>query len=165
MQVLVLSCGRTGTNMLLEIMRGNSRLDATPFAEDKYLFQDSRALPDGYLSKCDTVYINNLEQIDELFKNNPLLRILFTVRDWRDCAMSLPFERENMISFTERYRNDFKSDRYKDIDKSQVKLYKRIDTVYEGFFKEDKNKKDINEVFDKIEPLLLKYGYESDYTI
>lgn len=234
MQVLVLSCGRTGTNMLLEIMRGNSRLDATPFAEDKYLFQESRALPDGYLSKCDTVYINNLEQIDELFKNNPLLRILFTVRDWRDCAMSkfyrgqpgqdnhiiaddatvngcledlkwmetihdyliekyfrntltvkmediildfdrtiesicgfcaLPFERENMISFTERYRNDFKSNRYKDIDKSQVKLYKRIDTVYEGFFKEDKNKKDINEVFDKIEPLLLKYGYESDYTI
>ena len=186
------------------------------------------------MSLHDTVYINNLEQIDELFKNNPLLRILFTVRDWRDCAMSkfyrgqpgqdnhiiaddatvngcledlkwmetihdyliekyfrntltvkmediildfdrtiesicgfcaLPFERENMISFTERYRNDFKSNRYKDIDKSQVKLYKRIDTVYEGFFKEDKNKKDINEVFDKIEPLLLKYGYESDYTI
>lgn len=234
MQVLVLSCGRTGTNMLLEIMRGNSRLDATPFAEDKYLFQDSRALPDGYLSKCDTVYINNLEQIDELFKNNPLLRILFTVRDWRDCAMSkfyrgqpgqdnniiaddatvegciedlkwmetihdyltdkyfrntltikmediilnfdrtiegicgfcaLPFERENMISFTERYRNNFKSDRYKDIDKSQVKLYKKIDAVYEGFFTEDRNKKEINEVFERIKPLLLKYGYEGDYTI
>ena len=44
MQVLVPSCGRTGTNMLLEIMRGNSRLEATPFAEDKYVFQDSREL-------------------------------------------------------------------------------------------------------------------------
>ena len=234
MQVLVLSCGRTGTNMLLEIMRGNSRLDATPFAEDKYVFQDSRELPSGYLSKCDTVYINDTQQIDDLFNKNPLLRVLFTVRDWRDCAMSkfyrgqpgqdnniiaddatvegciedlkwmetihdyltdkyfrntltikmediilnfdrtiegicgfcaLPFERENMISFTERYRNNFKSDRYKDIDKSQVKLYKKIDAVYEGFFTEDRNKKEINEVFERIKPLLLKYGYEGDYTI
>ena len=69
------------------------------------------------------------------------------------------FERENMISFTNRYRNSFKSDRYKDIDKSQVELYKRIDTVYEGFFTQDKNK-EINEVFEQIKLLLLKYGYE-----
>ena len=88
MQVLVLSCGRTGTNMLLEILRGSSYLKATDFAEDKTLFRDGRVLEDGYLSKCDTVYISNSGQIDRIFQQNPNLRILFTVRDWRDCAMS-----------------------------------------------------------------------------
>ncbi len=234
MQVLVLSCGRTGTNMLLEILRGSSYLKATDFAEDKTLFRDGRVLEEGYLSKCDTVYISNSGQIDRIFEQNPYLRILFTVRDWRDCAMSkfyrgqpgkdnvvladdatvdgclkdiewmnniydyikdnyphniltvkmeeiildfdnrikevcnfcaLYFEKEQMISFTDRYRNNFKSGRYTELDKSQVKLYERLDTVYNGFFKDDKNKKDIKEVFNIVKPYLEKFGYESDYQI
>jgi hypothetical protein len=234
MQVLVLSCGRTGTNMLLEILRGSSYLKATDFAEDKTLFRDGRVLEDGYLSKCDTVYISNSGQIDRIFKQNPNLRILFTVRDWRDCAMSkfyrgqpgkdnvvladdatvngclediewmnniydyirekyphniltikmeeiildfdrrieevckfcaLVFEKEKMISFTDRYRNNFKSGRYNELDKSQVKLHERLDTVYNGFFKDEKHNEDIKEVFNQVKPYLEKFGYESDYQI
>jgi len=88
MGILVLSCGRTGTNMLLEIMRGSSKLTATQVAEHKQLFRSCPKLPDDYLSKCDTCYIDNLLQVKKVLDKNENLKILWTIRDLRDCALS-----------------------------------------------------------------------------
>jgi len=49
MPTLILSCGRTGTNMLLEIMRGSSALKATEIAEHKYVFRQCAHLESNYL--------------------------------------------------------------------------------------------------------------------
>lgn len=88
MSALIVSCGRTGTNMLLEILRGSSALQATNPAEDKTVFRRPRELPDNYLSKCDTVYIDSFMQLSTLMKANKELKILCTIRDLRDCALS-----------------------------------------------------------------------------
>ena len=88
MSVLVLSCGRTGTNMLLEIMRGSSQLVATPMAEDKQVVRRCDTLLPEYLSKCDTVYVDSLTQVDAFLQKNPDLKILWTIRDPRDAALS-----------------------------------------------------------------------------
>ena len=86
--------------------------------------------------------------------------LLFT-----DDLKTINIDGEKMISFTDRYRNNFKSDRYSELDKSQVKLHERLDTVYNGFFKDEKHNKDIKEVFNQVKPYLEKFGYESDYQI
>jgi len=88
MSVLIFSCGRTGTNMLLETMRGSSMLRATTVTEDKQVFRECRNLPLDYLSKCDTVYVDDTNQVSELLNKNPDLKILWTIRDIRDMALS-----------------------------------------------------------------------------
>lgn len=88
MSALVLSCGRTGTNMLLEIMRGSTQLRATHIAEHKQLFRQPMYLPEDYLSKCDTVYVDDLQQVSTVMDSNPHLKILWTIRDLRDCSLS-----------------------------------------------------------------------------
>jgi len=88
MSVLVLSCGRTGTNMLLEILRGSPELEATPMAEDKQVVRRGQLVYENYLSKCDTVYIDNVEQVSAFLDNNPKMKILWTIRDPRDMALS-----------------------------------------------------------------------------
>jgi len=88
MNILILSCGRTGTNILLEALRGSSGLIATEPAEHKQLFRTSPLLPNNYLSKCDTCYIDNLYQVKEVMDKNKDLKILWTIRDLRDCALS-----------------------------------------------------------------------------
>jgi hypothetical protein len=87
-QILVLSCGRTGTNMLLESLRASPELQATTVPEDKHCFRHGRILYNKYLSKCDTVYIESLGQVDRLLKINPDLKILWTIRDLRDTSLS-----------------------------------------------------------------------------
>lgn len=91
MSVLILGCGRTGTNMTLESLRASPLLKATTPAEDKTLFRRPRHLQNAYLSKCDTCYIDDLDQVSVVLDNNPELLILWTVRDLRDCAMSKIF--------------------------------------------------------------------------
>ena len=39
MSALIVSCGRTGTNMLLETLRATKELTATSIAEDKQVFR------------------------------------------------------------------------------------------------------------------------------
>ena len=88
MGALVLGCGRTGTNMLLEILRASPQLQATDATEDKHVFRRSEKLPENYLSKCDTVYVPDLGMTKRLIEDNPELRILWTIRDLRDTALS-----------------------------------------------------------------------------
>jgi len=88
MSALVLGCGRTGTNMLLEILRASNQLHATSIAEDKRVFYRNESLPAKYLSKCDTVYVPDVGMARKLLEDNPELKILWTIRDLRDTALS-----------------------------------------------------------------------------
>jgi len=225
MSVLVLSCGRTGTNLLLEVLRGSTHLRATQIAEDKTLFHYCPDLRKDYLSKCDTVYVKTLQRIDALFNRNPNLKVLWTIRDLRDTALSkiyrgqpghdtpiladdatlegclddlkwmtqvyrhiekkypdrikvvkmedmiLQFDNtlEEICSFLEipveggmkdfigRYRNDFKAQRYKKLDKSQVGLYNRVNEIYGGFFKT--HDIDLKVLFERLQPYLKEFKY------
>jgi len=87
MSALIVSCGRTGTNMLLETLRATKELTATSIAEDKQVFRRG-SITKNYLSKTDTVYIDNLRQVKNLLDSEKELKILWTIRDLRDCAMS-----------------------------------------------------------------------------
>ena len=89
MSAIILSCGRTGTNMLLEILAGSEFINSeiSPSIEQK-IFHDRPRLPSNYLTKSDTHYINNLWIVNEMLVKNPDLKILWTIRDLRDCALS-----------------------------------------------------------------------------
>lgn len=88
MPALILSCGRTGTNMLLESLRASKDLVATHSPEDKDAIRTGRKVYEKYLSKCDTVYVDNLSQVGAFMETNPNLNILWTIRDFRDLALS-----------------------------------------------------------------------------
>lgn len=85
--ILVLSCGRTGTNMVTELLRGDSTLNALPH-DDNSLFRRPRTLPENYLAKTDTWYIDNTQQIADVLESNPHLKIVWTVRNFKDVIMS-----------------------------------------------------------------------------
>lgn len=228
MSVLILSCGRTGTNLLLEIMRGSSHLSATEEPEDAFLFRRPRRLSEKYLSKCDTYYIDGNEQVANILEKNPELKVLWTIRNIKDMIMSkivrgqpnqdgnqtmaddatmkgcvedichmfeiyqfinsnfpdrikvvkmedvildfkntiesicnfigIPYE-ENMMNFEQRMRNKFKAQRYKGLDKSQIDLWKNIESYENGFFI---NHREYNLplLFEKTEHIKKYFNYE-----
>jgi len=85
MIVIVFSNGRSGTNLILESLRGNSYLKATEFEEDKLLFKRRTKYPDRYLTKCDSVYVPDYKYIKAFMLLNPEAHIIFTIRhpyDW-----------------------------------------------------------------------------------
>lgn len=84
--VVVLGCGRSGTNMVLEALRASGQFNASEPPEDKGLMQRSN-VPPGYLTKCDTWYFDWLE-LDGFLGRNPGVRVVWTVRDPRDMALS-----------------------------------------------------------------------------
>jgi len=85
--VIVLGCGRSGTNMTLEILRGNPYFNASKPSEVKDLFNGDKRIPDKYLTKCDTCYFN-IDQLMAFMNRNSHTRAFFTIRDPRDMAMS-----------------------------------------------------------------------------
>tara|TARA_R110002020_G_scaffold56186_4_gene155761 strand:+ start:2300 stop:3004 length:705 start_codon:yes stop_codon:yes gene_type:complete len=231
MSVLVMGAGRTGTNMLLEIVAGSSRLETyRPYVDISPNFLNSHPdlVHEKFLSKCDTIGIVSLERLHKFINDNSELKILFTVRDWRDAALSkiyrgqpgqdgnrrlaadasvegclidifwskvvydylkqkipnrvklvkmediilnsdttikdvckfceIPYE-EDMLSFNDRYGNPYKKERYKKgFDKKQVGLYKRVDELYEGFFKT--HNADLDFLFNELGQFLDYYDYE-----
>lgn len=87
MSVIILGCGRSGTNMLLEVMRGHPRLKATRHAEDKRFADAGRVFPANYLSKCDTWYCST-SALRATLKSNPDLRVLWAIRNPKDICLS-----------------------------------------------------------------------------
>lgn len=87
MSVVVISCGRTGTNVALEILRGNKNLNASIETENKRLVQPVVKYPKNYLTKCDTIYFNT-KQFTRLMDKNPDMKIIWTIRDPRDIVIS-----------------------------------------------------------------------------
>ena len=204
MSVLVLSCGRTGTNMTLELLMACEDLNVRQ-REERTLFTNPRVVEKDYLEKTDTVYVPDLNSIKEVMDLNPDLKIVWTVRDFRDVTLSKIYRgraggdtlqeaddaspmgcmadlrwmytccsflaenyldrlivckmeqtladpdtqarricenlglkyNEKMQDFHERTRLETKKARYKNkIDKSQIALWKQMDTVYDGYFKD-----------------------------
>lgn len=85
--VAVISCGRSGTNMVLEILAGNSYFVPSVPEEDKKLCKSGIVYDDNYLTKCDTVYMN-YEQLKATLIANPKMKVIWTIRNPRDLAMS-----------------------------------------------------------------------------
>ena len=92
MSTIILSCGRTGTNMLLEILAGSEKIDShiSPLIE-RNIFRVLPLLPPNYLTKSDTHYIENLWTVSDMMLKNSDLKILWPIRDLRDCALSKIF--------------------------------------------------------------------------
>ena len=88
MSVIVISCGRTGTNVCLSILSGNSNLKADPVVENKNLFKFIQKYPNNYLAKADIHYMSNVKKLDDLMKINPNMKMIWTIRDPRDVILS-----------------------------------------------------------------------------
>jgi len=88
MSVLVTSCGRSGTNLVTEILTQSKELEATKIVEDKDIFRRRKIIGEKYLSKSDTHYSRNLDDIDFVMSNNPHLKIVWTIRDPKDMILS-----------------------------------------------------------------------------
>jgi len=87
MSAVVTSCGRTGTNMVLEILTGSSFFRPTEPAEDKKVFTRGIIYNERYLTKCDTVYYEYENIKNTLIANNEM-KIIWTIRDPRDMILS-----------------------------------------------------------------------------
>lgn len=88
MQVVVLSAGRSGTNLVLECMTGHSYFIPTEYPEDKLLFKRDIQYPNRYLCKCDTVYIPSYKHLYSFMKNNRSACILWSFRNPRNWVLS-----------------------------------------------------------------------------
>ena len=86
--VLVFSCGRTGTNLVLEILTGSSVLSPSPYPEDKQVFKRDIVYPYNYLTKSDSIYCSDFGELSNFMKKNFHCKILWTVRHPYDVAMS-----------------------------------------------------------------------------
>lgn len=225
-QTLVLSSGRSGTNMVLEVLTAHPGYYPYPGVEDKTVISNPRELHYQYLAKSDTTYIDNLESIQTLLSLNPELRLVWPVRHPYDWAMSklrrgqpksqggdgseqiaddatvegcisdfehmlecfyigdkhlvrmedlilntehtirelceyldIPFN-PNMMSFPSRIRNADKRARYGDkLDTSQVDLYKRVDEVYDGYFRDKRDQLDQVWESKAVQQMIELFGY------
>lgn len=87
MSIIVTSCGRSGTNMMLEILRASPSLKCSEVVEDKKFFKRGATYPRNYLTKCDILYANKCS-LDNTMQLNPDLQIVWTLRDCRDMLLS-----------------------------------------------------------------------------
>lgn len=87
MSVIILGCGRSGTNLLLEILRGSDELQATSMIEDKNFAKSKCKYPDNYLSKCDTVYFD-WSKLKYTLELNPRMKVLWCMRHPNDMCLS-----------------------------------------------------------------------------
>lgn len=85
--VIVCGCGRSGTNVVLELLRGNPIFEASEPEEDKLVFSKRRNIAPGYLTKCDTVYFKTADLVAKV-RENECLKIVWTIRHPFDMAMS-----------------------------------------------------------------------------
>lgn len=229
MSVLVVSCGRTGTNIALAMLAGNPNLAQDPVVENKAIFRKLNKYPKNYLVKSDITYLDDYYQMKCLLRDNPELKLVWTVRDPRDVILSkmrrgqiisnggdnkeisvdstpsgaiesitkmwnnykkvikdfpnrvylmkmediiletestakdvsnfleIDYD-ERMIDFPMRITNEFKIQRYgRGIDKNQVEIWKDWETIYNGFFTE--NKYDIPKLFTEINHMVEYFKY------
>jgi len=87
MSVIVIGCGRSGTNVALEILSGHSFLSLSDPVENKKIISGNLSYPDWYLTKCDTCYFS-FEQLDRYLKANSTTKLIYTIRDPRDMILS-----------------------------------------------------------------------------
>ena len=89
MQAIVLSAGRSGTNLVLECLTGNpSFLYDIDNPEDKELLRRNEALPDKFITKYDTIYIPSTTTLDRFMELNSKAMIIYTIRHPYDWVLS-----------------------------------------------------------------------------
>ena len=86
--VVVFSGGRSGTNLVLEILTGHSSFCPSDYPEDKLIFTRNVVYPDCYLTKCDTIYCSNYDTLNQFMSLNSKCKMIWTVRHPYDWAMS-----------------------------------------------------------------------------
>lgn len=227
--LVILSSGRSGTNILLECFTKNSYYIPTTYPEDKELTKRNIEYPQKYLCKADTHYISNYQEFFDFMVKNQHCEILWSVRhpyDWclsklyrgrptksrgykiaddatvdgcvedltkmyniyKQAIIDFPLrilvvKMEDLLTDIEkevkkicnwlgiiyekemstphlRMRHKGKKERYKTIDKSQIGLYKDIDTIYDGYF--SKRKKTVDKLFNSeiVQTLIKEFKYE-----
>lgn len=90
MGCMILSNGRSGTNLLLSMLANHKFFDiVSPYPEDKNCWFDPNIRNSiTRLAKSDTHYILNFYYLEQYLKNNSHMKIIWTIRDPRDQAMS-----------------------------------------------------------------------------
>lgn len=88
MQTIVLSAGRSGTNLILECMTGHSYFISTERVEDQDLFSRDTIYPDRYLTKCDVIYIPSRADFHKFMDKNKSAYILWALRHPYDWVLS-----------------------------------------------------------------------------
>jgi len=223
----ITSCGRSGTNLVTEILSGNSYFTPTIRIQDRSFFKRKIKYSKGYLTKCEIIHYE-LNDFKETMNINQNLKIIWTIRDPRDMILSkirrgqsienggekkgiafdatpdgsvqnivlaynyyryikkkfgkrillvkmediiLNIEKEskricnflnisyneNMLNFMIRMRNVHKRQRYTTLDKGQLELWKKWETIYDGFF--TKNQFNIEELFNRVKPIVKYFKY------
>lgn len=88
MSVIVVGAGRSGTNVVLEILRGSDKLKASDVIEDKQVFKRyPYRYPTKYLTKCDIQYFDYWE-MKRTLEHDKGIKIIFCIRDPRDMYLS-----------------------------------------------------------------------------
>jgi len=85
---VIFSCGRTGTNLVLECLTGNPYFTPSNPVEDKLLFVRDEELPDRYLTKCDTVYCPSYQHFKSFMEKNINTNVIWTLRHPYDMCLS-----------------------------------------------------------------------------
>lgn len=89
MSVAVVSSGRSGTNLVLTILETHKGFTPTEPPEDKFLFmRENTIYPSNFLTKSDTTYCRSYIQFKNLMSINTNMKIVWTIRDPRDMALS-----------------------------------------------------------------------------
>jgi len=88
MQVIITGCGRSGTNLLLEMVRASEKYKFTPTVEDREFFNHEK-LPTEYGSKIAVEWDSmTIESMLEIMEINHRLKILFSFRHPYDIILS-----------------------------------------------------------------------------
>lgn len=86
--ILVCSCGRTGTNLMLEVLTGHPDLVSSDPPEDKLIFKRDIEYQDNYITKCDLWYCNGYESFRRFMNRNKTSKIVWTIRNPKDVVLS-----------------------------------------------------------------------------
>lgn len=91
--VVVFSSGRSGTNLILEILTGSDHLTPTLTPENTHLFEEDfgkfvYGLLLEYLTKSDSHYCETYQEFRDFMINNDHAKIIWTLRHPYDMAMS-----------------------------------------------------------------------------
>lgn len=88
MQVIITGCGRSGTNLLLEMVRTSDRFAFTKTVEDRQFFKHDK-LPCNYGSKIAIEWdVMTIESMIGVMETNKQLKILFSFRHPYDVILS-----------------------------------------------------------------------------
>ncbi len=84
--IIVVGAGRSGTNLVLEMLAGNTFFNPSDPPEDKMVFYKAN-LPQNYLCKCDTIYFS-WSAFSRFLQTSQYCNIIWTIRNPKDMILS-----------------------------------------------------------------------------